>query len=1314
LIGRILITICLLAAILLGAGQTAAQGRARGHGTNEALADSTVYRVQAETYRLRLENGVEVSYLDGKVRIDHQTAWITSDNGKDFRSDRHTLLIGNVHGHDGTMEMYGKTGEYFGFTNTMVIEQDVRILDDGMEIICDRASYDRDRAVVILTGHVRMSDETRVMYADSIYYDRNTEIADATGQVVLIDQIEDYSISGRHAKFFRNTKEAVMDEDPVLVFDDRSEEQGRVVSRLMHFNMDSATGIAVGDVRMVKGETRSTCDSAVIHNDEEYMELFGDPYARSGSAGMSGERAVLYYNEQGVERVVLPGGGRLTDAPSHGSPWREDSWLDGDSLIIYMSDDEVDSVKVFGGAKAMYYPYEGDERKVSNNYSSGDSMYFRFVGSDLSYVRISGKSEGVYNYVNLQPGETIDSLSSVIDSSLSYKSFSTSAERVVYKAKQIEYFAEVEDIVLHGESILDYQNKSLKADHIKFNSRLNILDAEGNPVLEESGQEMFGTSMGYDMDSEGGLVVGGSTHYDTGYFRGEHIFKDGDKILKVYNSTYTTCDLKHPHYSMRAGKMKIYIGDKIISGPIRLYIGEIPVFYLPFLANSLRRDRHSGLLRPNFDVGINSRDGRFIRGLGYYWATNDYTDFIFKTDFNENLNFRFQVNNRYKLRYSMDGNINFNYFRNFRTNANEWTIKAKHNQKFGRKASLSADLRFVSSDEAQSSVYSAEDVQRIIDRRIYSTASFRKSWGGTSLSLSARRDQKLNVGEDNPYENRISMTIPSLSLNLPRTSLWFGEKHKEAERGKLEKGLRSITIAPNLKGTITTEESVARKKGKISASSGASFSQQHKLMFLNLSPRVSLNWNYNDILYDKINENLVVDAGPAVITGNVVTVPLYIDGTNNNLQIEVDGVTGPVITIPDQNCLSSFDLSSLAVSIGDALATAGQTVDVTFVEAGADSGYFSFSSSGYGTSTSLRLDDPGNTIYTTLGMMNGDYTTGTNMTGPVVDTAYKNEVGMSFSTGVGTSLYGTFYANVGPLRGIRHTFNPTVNYSYTPKLTANQIERQSVTYSIRNVIDLKYLKNGQEAKKNNAISWDMSGSYNPKADRDQRFSTIRSNISTALGRIVSLRLNHTVDPYEWKFLSTNFSLNMNRDFRGSFKYDSAWSPPEQEKIAAARDREDKVPEQELAAGADGMAGARGVFDDGELETGMEDSSGEGMPGGNGEMDGIPSWTIHTGFSFSTNYGENLRRTMSSKIDINGTLNLTKNWKLRYTAYYDPESRKFTNQVYTIHRDLHCWEAEFTHSRFASDWGFYFRIRIKDLPDIFHEVGRRGLSGMRGF
>ncbi len=1293
----------LLAALCLALSASARQADPRvpvgPADADPALADSTVYRVTAATYRLRLEDGVEVSYLDGGVRIDHQSAWITSDQGKDFRSARRTVLIGNVHGHDGTMELFGDTGEYSGFENTLSLKDNVRILDGTMEITCERARYDRRMAIVTLIGSVRMSDETRVMYADSVHYDRVAGIADATGRVVLIDEADDYSISGRHARFFRNSKQAVMDVDPVLVFDDRSEKEGRVTSRLMHFDMDSSTGYATGDVKMVKGETRATCDSSVIHNNEGYVELFGNPRATSGNSRMSGDRAVLHYRDEGIERIVLPGKGRLADAPDPGSPWREDSWLEGDSVIIFMSDDLVDSVKVFGGAKAMYYPYEGEENKVSNNYSRGDSMYFRFRDEDLSYVRISGAAEGVYNYLILKPGETIDSLSATIDSSLVYRPFAGNAERIVYKARKIEYFAEVEDILLNRGANLDYQDKSLKADEIKFNSRLNILEAKGDPVLEEDKQEMFGATMGYDMDSEGGLVVDGSTKYDTGYYRGEHIFKDGDKVLKVYNSTYTTCDLKRPHYSMRAGKMKIYIGEKIVSGPITLYVGEIPVFYLPYLANSLRRDRHSGIIRPNFDIGMNSREGRYIRGLGYYWATNDYTDFRILSDFNENNSFRFHIDNRYKLRYVLDGDAKIDFFKNLQTGANEWTMEGKHSQKFGKSASLNADLRFVSSDQAQSSLYNAEDAQRIIDRRIYSTASYRKSWGGTSLSLSARRDQKLNVSADNPNENRISMTIPSLSLNLPRTSLWFGEKHPEPRRRAWEKLLRSISFAPNLTGSINTEESLARKKGKINASSGASLSQQHKISFINLSPRIGLNWKYYDILYDDINEGLIVEAAPAVITGREIGAPVYIDASGNALAIDVDGVAGPVVAVPDRSCLSATDLELLAMDIESLLAAAGQNIGVNFTATSPDSGYFTFTSAGSGASSSLRLADAGAApIYGALGLTQGTYASGTNRSGPVADTDYTNEVSMSMGVGLGTSFYGTFRPRIGMLRGVRHTFNPTLNYSYTPKLTANQRSSRSVSYSVRNILDLKYFKGGQELKKNNALTWEMNGSYNPELERDRRFSSIRSSISTALGQLVSLRLNHTIDPYQWQIVSTNFSMDMNRDFSGGFSYGSGWKHREQDVIAAARNEK---PDSSTSRLTD-EAGSMDVAGDNPVVTGRT-----GMPGGDGD-DKYPSWNIRTGFGFSTNYGRDLTRTVSSKVDMSGTLRLTKGWTARYTAYFDPEGGRFTSQIYSIHRDLHCWEAEFTHSRLADDWGFYFRIRIKDLPDIYHEVGRRGL------
>ena len=110
------------------------------------------------------------------------------------------------------------------------------------------------------------------------------------------------------------------------------------------------------------------------------------------------------------------------------------------------------------------------------------------------------------------------------------------AEKVKYSAEVIEYFADTEDVLLHRDASLTYQNRRLGAQRISFNSRINVLEAIGDPVMEETDQKMYGLDMGYHMEHESGVVVDGSTKYGDGYYLGEYIFKVGDDVLKVYNS----------------------------------------------------------------------------------------------------------------------------------------------------------------------------------------------------------------------------------------------------------------------------------------------------------------------------------------------------------------------------------------------------------------------------------------------------------------------------------------------------------------------------------------------------------------------------------------------------------------------------------------------------------------------------------------------------------------------------------------------------------------------------------------------------------
>lgn len=1145
ILGTVILAASLVCVAASGRGQSATDQRA-----DSGEADSTLYKWSAGTLRFREEEGKQVVYLRDNVRIDHQTATITSLNGKHYLDEERFTLRDDVHAVDGTMHIYGDIGEYFGRSNLLMIKENVRAVDVGMEVTCDWARYDRDSREALLVGNVRLADSTRILYADTVNYHRNTELAEAFGRVLLIDLVEDFAISGRTGRYYRNQGKAVVDAEPVLTFDQSKEEPGRIKSELMMFDMNENVGNATGEVRMRKGETSAECDSAVIHNGEGYVEMLGNPSASSGPSNMRGSRINLWYDARQVTRIVLPEYGYLSEAPPKGSRWWKDSWIEGDSVVIHLYDENVDSVKIFGNARAKYYPNESEKGKVSNNYSTGDSMFFRFDGNELDYVRVSGRTSGLYKYLHIADDQTIDSLAAATDTLLEYRDFDEEAQRISYQATNIEYFARTEDISLDRNASLNYQNKTLVADHIDFSSKLNILKAEGNPVLEENEQKIYGEDMGYDMDRGGGLVTEGSTQYESGYYLGEHIFKDGEDILKVYNSTYTTCDLAHPHYSLRANRMKVYIGDKVVSGPIRLYIGEMPVFYLPFLANSLRKDRHSGILRPNFDIGINSREGRFIRGLGYYWATNDYTDFKVTTDFNERRNLRIRLDNRYNVRYMLNGNAAFDFLRDFRNKSSEWTVNSTHNQTFGKSASFRSNLRFVSSDKAQSALHQAKDVKQVVDRRIYSRASFNKSWGGTRLGLSATRDQKLNIDPDNPTEVRISTTMPSFSLNFPRTSLWFGEKHEGDARSMWERALRSIAFSPNLSGRRTTTESNARSGSMLTASSGASFSQQHKLLFLNLSPSLSMRWNYSRVLKDEIDS-------------------------------DYQGTLRPI---------------------------------------GSNESRFS----------------------------------------------------MSLNSGVGTTLYGTFYPNLGPVRGIRHTFNPTASFSYRPKLQEGQIEDRSVSYSVRNILDLKVLEGGEVVKKNNVLTWNLSGSYDPDAEKGSRFSNISSSVRTSIGRLISVSMNQTYDPREKEIISTSFSADMS--LNGIFSYPAEWRRVEKKKVAAARGRSEDKEEK------DGDEGKR------------EERR----------------WSLSLGYSYSAR-GSGAFSSVSSKVDMRGTISLTRGWNISYSGYYDLERGQFTNQQYSLERDLHCWQASFIHRRFGGEWSYYFQIAIKELPDIMYERGKRGLQ-----
>lgn len=142
------------------------------------------------------------------------------------------------------------------------------------------------------------------------------------------------------------------------------------------------------------------------------------------------------------------------------------------------------------------------------------------------------------------------------------------------------------------------ETHKIKADKIIFNFKEDYLTASGNIeyILEgESKTENFkGDKITFNVETWEGLFNKGVSQEDqvidseniNFYFKGDLINKTEENYVLLEKGEITSCDLDDPHYKLKAEKLWMLSGDEwaMLSGV--LYIGRVPVLYIPAYLNA--------------------------------------------------------------------------------------------------------------------------------------------------------------------------------------------------------------------------------------------------------------------------------------------------------------------------------------------------------------------------------------------------------------------------------------------------------------------------------------------------------------------------------------------------------------------------------------------------------------------------------------------------------------------------------------------------------------------------------------------------------
>ncbi len=384
---------------------------------------------------------------------------------------------------------------------------------------------------------------------------------------------------------------------------------------------------------------------------------------------------------------------------------------------------------------------------------------------------------------------------------------------VFYKAQDsIVFFLDKKNTLLYNKVEVKYEDTELQAGKVKINWNTKIIEAEGirdtsdslrqTPVFKDKKDTYYAKKIKYNFETKKGIIAEARTQQGEDIVYGEIVKRNPDKTFYIKDGIFTTCDAQPPHFYIKSSKLKIIPGKKVISGPLLMYIGGIPLpVIIPFGYFPQSQGRTSGIVFPTF--GESAQRGFFARQFGYYWGASDYFDAFFNADIFTLGGWRIGVISNYTKKYFLQGNIQIDYslqkynerydpdYQEQRT----FFVRWNHNQTLTPNDKIQANVNAGSSTFLQFNSYQTTDY---LTTQLQSSVTYQKRFVRSpwNLTAGATHSQQLQTRD-------VSISFPNIFLARAR---WFPFKSSKSIKKRWYEKI-GIAYSSNFTNKLSVKDS---------------------------------------------------------------------------------------------------------------------------------------------------------------------------------------------------------------------------------------------------------------------------------------------------------------------------------------------------------------------------------------------------------------------------------------------------------------------------------------------------------------------------
>ncbi len=304
--------------------------------------------------------------------------------------DRQNLILN----HADELEVIYENGRYVTY-----VSGNVDFQSGTGHIYSDSARFVRGEQVV-LRGNVLIDDEEYRLRADSVHYDLVSETAIARGNNVQLWSYDDsLYAAGTHAFFDRRNDSFQMEERPTIYigYPDTAN-MVEVIANFVDYDAPRRHAEAIGDVVITSQDIVAHADCAVMGLGAGILDLYDGPVAQRGRSTLTGGFISITFGDDELKQidVVDSAYGEFTEPVDSAETEFDRSILRGSRIKMFFEDSDLREVLAYGQAYSWYYPSRRGTREIHENTVSGDTIRFFVEEERLQQVVVKGGAQGTY------------------------------------------------------------------------------------------------------------------------------------------------------------------------------------------------------------------------------------------------------------------------------------------------------------------------------------------------------------------------------------------------------------------------------------------------------------------------------------------------------------------------------------------------------------------------------------------------------------------------------------------------------------------------------------------------------------------------------------------------------------------------------------------------------------------------------------------------------------------------------------------------------------------------------------------------------